>query len=786
MVKIMFWKSNSKGFGIVEVLIATGLTVILGYAITTILMNSTKGLTTTRTTMEAQDQFVVIKSFLAESGNCGASFGSIGVDPSTGWVSSGSFSLKTTTGTSMFAVGTNFGIGNAVHIRGYRIKEKSPDFIAANHRAMLYVQFSRKENSYVRDFENETPLWITPTSGQITDCRSIMNDDQIWKRSLTDMTNIFYDGLNQSSAGLGTVAMGIENAAIPATVHIHRGGGDSVLGITSSPGGSGKADIMFCSNLPTGATNIQNCSADTWTINTSTFGLKLKTVSGGALAASFHFDSSSDSLLTIPQIAGGAESGEKGVRIYEKGILIANRPGTEGSFATNKSCSASFGGDPAGSCNNAAGAFYTADGFALGTAFGYNAGTPNGWVGGAPGILAGENITGGSAGAFQIHGKGMFIAESSTLIDVINCYNTFDETIIEQPDSTACSRATGGFFGRAGFAVGTGTGGLGFVIGLPGMVGGKTVTGGTTNSFKVTGLGVMLAEQGDLAAVESCYQSTIPGVAPPSVNPCATATGGFFGKWGFAVGSGSLGAGYIWGRAGAISGEHQIGGTAGAFSLAGNGLFIAADGSNLTNLYSCYSALAGDVTASCVGAAGAFLGRYGMALGSDTGPYVVLNPTKLELRADTTNYVQLLADGNIDLSGEVTAASDRSLKKQIVPLAKHDFLEKLLELNPVSYQFKADEKQKTHFGFIAQELREIFPNLIRQDEKTGILSLNYMGLIAPIVSAIQELFEQFNDFAKQQRQMQDQLEAQDKKIIELQNKLNLLLQQKNQCTEVIK
>lgn len=778
----MYWRTGSKGFGIVEVIIATGLTVILGYAITTMLMNSTKGLTTTRTTMEAQDQFVAIKSFLAESGNCGASFGSIGIIPSSGWVSSGSFSLKTTTGTSMFAVGTSFGIGNAVHIRGYRIKEKSPDYIAANHRAMLYVQFSRKENSYVRDFENETPLWITPTSGQITDCRSIMNDDQIWKRSLTDMTNIFYDGLNQSSVGNGAVSMGIENAALPATVHIHRGGGDSVLGITSSPGGSGKADIMFCPNLPAGATNIQNCSADTWTINASTFGLKLKTVSGGSLAASFHFDSSSDSLLTIPQITGGgAESATKGVRIYDKGILIANRPGVEGSFGANKDCSAAFGGDATATCTQAAGAFYTAEGFALGTAFGFGQATTNGWVGGAPGILAGENVTSGSAGAFQIHGKGMFVAENSTLIDVINCYNTFDETIIKQPDSTACSRATGGFFGRAGFAVGTGTGGLGFVIGLPGMVGGKTVTGGTANSFKVTGLGVMLAEQGDLASIESCYQSTIPGVTP-SGNPCATATGGFFGKWGFAVGSGSLGAGYIWGRPGAISGEVQLGGTAGAFSLAGNGLFIAANGSNLTALYNCYSALSGDVEGSCAGAAGAFLGRYGMALGSNTGPYVVLNPTKLELHSGAS-YVQLMAEGNINISGEVTANSDRSLKKQIVSLGQNDFLEKIMELNPVSYQFKADEKQKTHFGFIAQELREIFPNLVRQDEKTGILSLNYMGLIAPIVSAIQELFEQFNIFTKQQRQMQDQLEVQNKKIIELQNKLDLLLQQKGQCNE---
>jgi hypothetical protein len=772
----MVFIRNTKGMGLIEILIATGLTTVLGYAIMTMLMTSTKGLTTTRTSMEAQDVFVAIKSFIAEAGNCKASFGGIGVDPVVGWVSSGSFSLKTTGGTSAFAIGSSFGIGNAVTIKGYRIKQLSPDFMAADHKAILYVQYSRKENSFVKDFERFAPLWITPTSGAITDCRSIMNDDQIWKRSVDDMTNIFYDGLAQSTAGLGTVAIGISNAKLPATVHIHRGGGDSILGITSSPGGSGKADILFCPNLAASAASITNCSVDTWTVSASTAGLKIKTMDAGTLAASFDFDGDTQSLFTIPKVDSGAASTTKGFQIYDKGILIANRLNpSEGSFETNKSCSALFGGSTTSSCNNAAGAFYTSEGFALGTAFGHHQGSPNGWVGGAPGILAGESVTGGSAGAFHISGKGMFVAENSTLNDVINCYNLFDQTIIEQPDSTACSRATGGFFGRAGFAVGTGTGGNGFIIGLPGMVGGKTTTGSVNNSFKVSGMGMMIAEGSELDSVESCYQSIIPGVTPIG-NPCASATGGFFGKWGFAVGTGSAGStGYIFGRPGAISGEHTTGGNTGAFSLSGRGVFIAANGSTLTALDSCYSALAGSPTASCTGAAGAFLGQYGMALGAAGGPYVVLNPNKLELY-NGADYVKLDGAGTIVTSGEITANSDRSLKQNISSLSQKEFIDKIMELNPVSYELKSDEQHKTRFGFIAQEIQAIFPNLVSEDKKTGILSLNYMGFVAPIVSVLKELVSKLLDFEKKQSDLEAQIKIQNEKIKALENKIEHLLQ----------
>jgi hypothetical protein len=364
-------------------------------------------------------------------------------------------------------------------------------------------------------------------------------------------------------------------------------------------------------------------------------------------------------------------------------------------------------------------------------------------------------------------------------------------------NSAACSNATGGFFGRAGFAVGTGvSGGSGFIIGLPGVIGGETVTGGVSGAFKVSGKGLMIADESSITSVETCYNATVPGAVDTS-NPCGTATGGFFGKWGFAIGTGAGTTasglkGYVWGRPGVISGETQTGGTSGAFSLSGGGLFVAADSSNLTSVISCYSALAGDVSASCAGAAGAFIGKSGLALGSSGGPYVILNPNLLEI-SDSSQWIRIRSNGNIDVSGTITAASDSRLKKNIQSLDIQEQIKNITDLNPVSYVLKSDSKEHKHLGFIAQEVQKLFPELVYENEKTGTLSLNYLGLIAPLTRAVQALIDLFNEFGKKQEAMQAEIQnqktlldaqsaviaEQNAKINKLQSDLELLMRDKN-------
>lgn len=105
-------------------------------------------------------------------------------------------------------------------------------------------------------------------------------------------------------------------------------------------------------------------------------------------------------------------------------------------------------------------------------------------------------------------------------------------------------------------------------------------------------------------------------------------------------------------------------------------------------------------------------------------------------------------------------SSDVRLKSNIVTL--EDYYTKLEDLNPVSYTYAPiesddlilDEESKntlttqteaakaeanrTHFGFIAQEVREIFPNLVVEDED-GMLSIDYNGFIPLLVDAVRNL-----------------------------------------------
>ena len=80
------------------------------------------------------------------------------------------------------------------------------------------------------------------------------------------------------------------------------------------------------------------------------------------------------------------------------------------------------------------------------------------------------------------------------------------------------------------------------------------------------------------------------------------------------------------------------------------------------------------------------------------------------------------------IKGDVTAYSDARVKSDIEELSPRG------ELRPVSYT----KDGRRGIGFIAQEVREVYPELVREDED-GMLSLNYNGLVAVLYAEVQEL-----------------------------------------------
>ena len=97
---------------------------------------------------------------------------------------------------------------------------------------------------------------------------------------------------------------------------------------------------------------------------------------------------------------------------------------------------------------------------------------------------------------------------------------------------------------------------------------------------------------------------------------------------------------------------------------------------------------------------------------------------------------------NIDrVTGVYTALSDRTLKKNVLPLSP--VLDKLMQLSPYSYNY-VDSKDSDHrdIGFMAQDVLPYFPELVyqRHDRETGkpFYTMSYAGFGVIAVKALQE------------------------------------------------
>ena len=109
----------------------------------------------------------------------------------------------------------------------------------------------------------------------------------------------------------------------------------------------------------------------------------------------------------------------------------------------------------------------------------------------------------------------------------------------------------------------------------------------------------------------------------------------------------------------------------------------------------------------------------------------------------SSSTLSILANGGsqyMPISGGVYSTnSDISFKKEIVD-TKYG-LETIKKLQPRNYKLKHNNKPE--IGFIAQEFKNIVPELVNESEAIeGTLGINYSGIIPILVKAIQELTEE--------------------------------------------
>ena len=113
---------------------------------------------------------------------------------------------------------------------------------------------------------------------------------------------------------------------------------------------------------------------------------------------------------------------------------------------------------------------------------------------------------------------------------------------------------------------------------------------------------------------------------------------------------------------------------------------------------------------------------------------------KVMFNGDTT------VSNDLTVSGDVVISSDARLKSNIVSLGST--LAKLLQIDGKSYEMKGKQK----IGVLAQEIQEVFPELVSKDDNE-MLAVNYQGLVPVLINAL-----------KEQQSEIDRLKEQEKKI----------------------
>lgn len=123
---------------------------------------------------------------------------------------------------------------------------------------------------------------------------------------------------------------------------------------------------------------------------------------------------------------------------------------------------------------------------------------------------------------------------------------------------------------------------------------------------------------------------------------------------------------------------------------------------------------------------------------NDSTPFVINNIGRVGI-GTTSPAEKLHINGNVQADAFLYA-SDKNLKTDIQPLFSKDALEKILNLQGVSFKWKKDGTSS--IGVIAQDLEKVVPELVSTDPNTELKSVQYANLAALLIEAVKEQQQQ--------------------------------------------
>jgi hypothetical protein len=99
----------------------------------------------------------------------------------------------------------------------------------------------------------------------------------------------------------------------------------------------------------------------------------------------------------------------------------------------------------------------------------------------------------------------------------------------------------------------------------------------------------------------------------------------------------------------------------------------------------------------------------------------------------------LYIPGDLTVDGTITNPSDEYLKENIITML-NEKTNKLMDIRPTQFSLKSDPEKNVHYGFIAQEFEQYFPELVvGKPDKTmkNLKAINYLEIIPLLVHKMQ-------------------------------------------------
>lgn len=135
--------------------------------------------------------------------------------------------------------------------------------------------------------------------------------------------------------------------------------------------------------------------------------------------------------------------------------------------------------------------------------------------------------------------------------------------------------------------------------------------------------------------------------------------------------------------------------------------------------------------------------------------------------------------GSGNFTGELTAASDARLKKDVVKIDDASTI--LAALRPVSYDFNTEDypemglSQGKRYGLIAQEVEQVLPELVANKikgqtpdgEDTIFKSVNYMDLISILIKGNQEQQDEIAELKQVREALLEEEKVLERQLVEL-------------------